>query len=196
MMKAIVFALLSLWLWSAQAESLEGRVVYVQDGDTFTMKANGHETKIRLGQIDAHELDQAFGPESKRSLQGLVRNRSVRVEVETIDKYGRTVGMVFADGVDVNREQIKRGMAWAYRHYLHDQSLLSEEDTAKQAHVGLWAEANPTPPWEHRASCGHKRYCKEMSSCREALHYLNDCGLLSLDRDKDGIPCETLCGLE
>lgn len=38
-----------------------------------------------------------------------------------------------------------------------------------------------------------KRYCKQMNSCAEAKFYLKQCGLDRLDRDKDGIPCESLC---
>jgi hypothetical protein len=41
--------------------------------------------------------------------------------------------------------------------------------------------------------CGSKKYCKEMSSCAEAKFYLTQCGLSRLDRDGDGIPCESLC---
>lgn len=44
------------------------------------------------------------------------------------------------------------------------------------------------------ADCGAKTYCKEMSSCAEARHYMNDCGMDKLDRDGDGIPCENVCG--
>lgn len=42
-------------------------------------------------------------------------------------------------------------------------------------------------------SCGSKRYCKQMSSCAEAIFYLNNCGLKRLDGDGDGTPCESLC---
>lgn len=38
-----------------------------------------------------------------------------------------------------------------------------------------------------------KRYCKEMRSCEEAKYHLEQCGLSRLDRDKDGIPCESIC---
>lgn len=41
--------------------------------------------------------------------------------------------------------------------------------------------------------CGTKRTCKEMASCAEAQFYLKTCGLMSLDRDHDGIGCENLC---
>nr|WP_255840606.1 excalibur calcium-binding domain-containing protein [Pseudomonas benzenivorans] len=32
-----------------------------------------------------------------------------------------------------------------------------------------------------------------MSSCEEAKFHLKSCGLNSLDRDGDGVPCENLC---
>ena len=41
--------------------------------------------------------------------------------------------------------------------------------------------------------CGSKDTCGEMDSCSEAYYYLNTCGVGSLDRDNDGIPCESLC---
>jgi len=42
-------------------------------------------------------------------------------------------------------------------------------------------------------SCAGKKTCGQMTSCQEAKFYLNSCGVGSLDRDKDGIPCETIC---
>src|SRR5438067_2300906 len=38
-----------------------------------------------------------------------------------------------------------------------------------------------------------KRYCGDMVSCEEARFYLNQCGVRSLDRDGDGVPCKSLC---
>lgn len=42
---------------------------------------------------------------------------------------------------------------------------------------------------------GDKFVCKDMDSCDEARHYLTRCGVRSLDRDGDGVPCESLCGV-
>lgn len=188
--------LLLLWFLAGpvSAGTLAGRVISVHDGDTVTVQVQGGQRfKIRLAQIDAPEIDQPFGLQSKQSLVAMVLGKSVQVEEEAVDRYGRTVGTMFVDGLNVSREQLGRGMAWAYRRYLHDQALLQVEQSARQARLGLWAEANPTPPWEHRP-CGGKRYCSEMSSCEEAEFYFNRCGLSRLDRDNDGIPCESLCG--
>lgn len=42
--------------------------------------------------------------------------------------------------------------------------------------------------------CSKSPYCKSIRSCKEALYLLEVCGLTRLDRDKDGIPCEAVCG--
>ncbi len=41
--------------------------------------------------------------------------------------------------------------------------------------------------------CGAKRTCGEMDDCAEARFYLSQCHLKSVDRNKDGVPCEGLC---
>ncbi len=43
-------------------------------------------------------------------------------------------------------------------------------------------------------SCGGKNICRDMDSCDEAYFYLEQCGMRKLDRDHDGIPCESICG--
>ena len=37
-------------------------------------------------------------------------------------------------------------------------------------------------------------YCSKIKSCNQALYYLEVCGFTKLDRDQDGIPCESICG--
>ncbi len=41
--------------------------------------------------------------------------------------------------------------------------------------------------------CETKHYCSQMESCDEAQYFYKQCGESQLDRDKDGIPCESLC---
>lgn len=205
---ALVFMALALLAPAAMAESLEGRVVGVSDGDTLVLSTGRQQIKIRLAQIDAPEYRQAFGQASKQSLAGMVLNRMVRVELETVDKYGRMVGTVFVGAANVNYEQVRRGMAWAYRQYLHDPYYLQLESEARQAGVGLWSAAKE-PPWQYRREhpdsyarrtpqassffCAGKQHCKDMSSCDEAMFYLTRCGVSRLDRNHDGVPCESLC---
>ena len=151
-----------------------------------------------------------YGQKAKQSLSDLVYMKQVRVVTVATDRYQRTVGTVFVGQLDVNLEQVKRGMAWVYRQYASEARYFDAEAKAKSAKVGLWADDNPMPPWEFRhrqksvstakssqgllpGQCGNKHRCSEMASCDEAKHYLAACGVTSLDKDGDGIPCEMLC---
>lgn len=128
-----------------------GTVIGITDGDTATvLNAENQSIKVRLVEIDAPESKQAFGNRSKQSLAELCFNKPVVVMDKGHDRYKRTLGRLMCDGVDANAEQVKRGMAWAYRKYLKDYSILDLETQAKTAKVGLWSDANPTPPWEFR----------------------------------------------
>ena len=152
MLKKIITTLFFLLSFSIQAsELIEGTVIGVHDGDTITLLIAGNQQiKVRLAQIDAPELAQDFGQNAQQSLSELVMNKDIKVEKETIDKYGRTVGTLFVAGLDANREQVKRGMAWVYRQYMHDQTLLQAEDNAKRTKLGLWTGQNPVAPWDFR----------------------------------------------
>ena len=45
----------------------------------------------------------------------------------------------------------------------------------------------------NKNDCSKKKFCSQMISCDEAKFFLNSCGLTKLDKNKDGIPCESLC---
>ena len=127
------------------------------DGDTITVvDANKVQHKIRLAGIDAPEKKQAFGNRSKESLSGLVFDKTVNVETDKRDRYRREIGKVLVDGLDVNLVQVTRGLAWHYKAYEREQSVIDRlayadaEIEAKAARRGLWADAEPVPPWEFR----------------------------------------------
>lgn len=140
----------------ASAETFIARVIGISDGDTMTVLINEHEQiKVRLAEIDAPEKAQPFGKRSKQSLSDLCYQHTAVIERIDIDRYGRTVGKVQCDRVNVNEEQIRKGMAWVYRKYLRDHSLLLLEQKAKSSRLGLWAESEPIPPWEWRKRSRH-----------------------------------------
>ncbi len=135
---------------------ITGNVTKVIDGDTITIKTTNGKVKIRLAQIDAPETShfgskaQPYGKEAALFLTGLVANRFVRVETETVDQYGRNVGTVYVDGNNINREMVKNGYAWVYREYAHDSTLSDLEKDARERHIGLWRSDNPIYPADFR----------------------------------------------
>ncbi|PKL11742.1 MAG: cold-shock protein [Spirochaetae bacterium HGW-Spirochaetae-6] len=38
-----------------------------------------------------------------------------------------------------------------------------------------------------------KKTCEQLKTCAEAKYLLEECDMKELDRDGDGIPCESLC---
>ncbi len=135
---------------------ITGNVIKVVDGDTITIRTSNGKVKIRFAQIDAPETShfgskaQPYGKEAAMFLTSLVANRSVRVEVETVDQYGRNVGTVYVDGNNINREMVKNGYAWVYREYAHDSTLIDLEKSARERHIGLWRSDNPIYPSDFR----------------------------------------------
>ena len=108
--------------------------------------------KVRLAGIDAPELGQAFGQAAKQRISELAFSRAVEIIISGTDRYGRTLGRVEIDGQDVNRQMIADGLAWHYTRYSKAEPLAAAEREARAAGRGLWADREPVPPWEWRAT--------------------------------------------
>lgn len=141
---------ISLLAMVASADTVTGRVVGISDGDTLTVLVERAQVRVRLVEIDAPEKSQAFGNRSKQSLSDMCFGRDAQIEEKGRDRYGRTLGRVFCNGIDANAEQIRQGMAWVYDNYVTDHSLYRLQHKSKAAKRGLWADPSPVPPWEWR----------------------------------------------
>ena len=139
-------------------QEFSGQVVGVTDGDTITVLHESVGEKIRLAGIDCPERGQDYGTRAKQFLSALVFRKTVRVYDQGRDRYGRTIGTVLlSDDTNVNHLLVKSGMCWWYRKYEPDNATLERlEHEAREAERGLWADANPVPPWEWRSA--RKRY--------------------------------------
>ena len=136
----------------AAADTRTCRVVAIADGDSLTCMLGGARTEVRLDEIDAPEREQPYGSESKQSLTSLCMNRQVTLDRHGVDDYGRVLARVTCNGVDANEAQVRKGMAWVYDHYVKDRSLYNDQTLARSQSRGLWADADPTPPWNWRHS--------------------------------------------
>jgi micrococcal nuclease len=211
MMRCLLCVMLLALGSIVQAEEFDAKVIAVMDGDTVMVLRDGLKIKIRLVNIDAPESKQEFGRESRQALANRVLKKQVRVNSRAVDSYGRMVAELSVDGQSVNEEQVKNGMAWEYSHFHSNKFYLSLHNEALQARRGLWSHSKPVAPWEwrkqhpgpdyasssravpHLVICGKKKRCVQMSSCAEALLYLTQCGVSTLDANANGIPCEDLC---
>jgi len=147
---ALLLALLAAAL--PAGADLPVRVVAVHDGDTLTVLADGRRRlRVRLTDIDAPELGQAFGMRAKASLSDLCFGKAAALEVRGRDRYGRTLARIKCGGRDANAEQVRLGYAWVYTRYAAaDSPLYALQHDAVAARRGLWSTREPLPPWEWR----------------------------------------------
>jgi len=140
-------------LWPSFVFGWSGKVVSVTDGDTIKVLHNSLQVKIRLYGIDTPEKKQAFGQKAKQFTADMVAGQVVDIEEVTMDRYGRTVGIVRTGSDCLNEELIKAGYAWVYTQYC-DRPICDKwqqfEHAAKADRKGLWHDKNPIPPWEWR----------------------------------------------
>jgi micrococcal nuclease len=111
------------------------------DGDTFRL-SNG-ET-VRLIGIDAPELNQPGGEESREYLAQLILNKGITLEkgYEERDKYNRLLRFVYIGNLCINEEIIRQGYAEA--RYLTENPLreyyIQLDIEAETAKAGLWRD--------------------------------------------------------
>ncbi|WP_293936114.1 thermonuclease family protein [Iodobacter sp.] len=155
------FCVLLLLLTACKADQptvLSGVVIKVLDGDSLIIRdAANQEHALRLAFIDAPEYSQAFGSESRRSLDRWAYQKTAVATVIDTDKYQRSVVLLQIVGKDINAEQVKAGLAWHYQHFAKGKQSTTQfalyqaaESEARAAQRGLWQEATPTPPWDYR----------------------------------------------
>ena len=146
---AAAAALLLVLAFLASCWPQGGTAWRVIDGDTLDL---GGE-RIRLFAIDAPERGQRCGPvacgkAATEALAAILAAGPVRCTRVNTDRYGRTVARCRAGRLDVNREMVRRGMAWAYRQYSDDYGR--DEKEARKARIGIWKHRSQ-PAWEYRA---------------------------------------------
>lgn len=132
------------------AETKQGTVTSVADGDTLTItQRNGERLKVRLLGIDTPELrsHQCGADAASSALRRLADGKNVTVKADpssgdTVDKFGRYLGFVTDDGVDLGERQLRTGLARVYRFEGRRFSRLrryrAAERAAQRAGRGLW----------------------------------------------------------
>ena len=147
------------------------RVVRVWDGDTVdVVTARGSRPiRVRLWGIDAPELSQPFGPESRRHLQRLLNSRGEKLQLESYgsDRFGRNLGLLYwqdqGRGRSINRQMIEAGLTYWFNYNKRQGNALSHLgffDAGRHSSglgLGVWGAKTfwgegLQAPWDYRAS--------------------------------------------
>nr|WP_321468753.1 thermonuclease family protein [uncultured Desulfobulbus sp.] len=129
-------------------EATAGKVL---DGDSFHIHHGRKIETIRLYGIDCPEYRQDGWRQAKKLTSRLIKNQYLEIHPLDVDRYGRTVALVYVQGRLLNAELVAQGWAWFYRRYCHAQPVCRQLDglerDARAHRKGLWAKTSPMPPW-------------------------------------------------
>jgi micrococcal nuclease len=136
----LLVTILTLLSLSVKADTI--MVKRVIDGDTFEA-IDG--SRIRMLGINAPEIKDLMGKESKEHLRLLIESKVVELFPDHIsadkDRYKRLLRYVVLNGTDINKKMIEEGYAFAYPAYKVDRLIeyRDAEKIAKQRRVGIWS---------------------------------------------------------
>lgn len=113
--------------------TIEAKIVKVYDGDTcwavFHHDGEYYRHKIRLAGIDAPEMRPALSikdhkrelekekeraERAKKELERLILDKIVTIRCRQDDKYGRILGVILVDNINVNEHMVDKGYAVKY----------------------------------------------------------------------------------
>ena len=149
----LTFASLS----QAAPKELLGRVSDVPNGDTIIVTDEKNKKhKVYLLGIDAPEMKQAFGKQSREYLERLLfaRNDQVKIVIKKRTRANNLVGTVYAADLnssqyaDINGMMVMAGYAWANPRTSKQYSAV--EKIARNRKSGLWKQKRPVAPWKWR----------------------------------------------
>ena len=127
-------------------------VLRVVDGDTILVRdSGGHTERVRYIGVDTPESVkpntpvQCYGHEASNYNKSLVQGRTVRLvpDSEPVDKYGRSLAYVYADGKLVQSELLTGGYARTLEippNTSRAAQFAKLEDVAIRTNKGLWRD--------------------------------------------------------
>jgi micrococcal nuclease len=117
---------------TSEGVELVGNVTYVVDGDTLDI--NG--IRIRLTLVDTPERGQSGFREAKDYVSSLCLGKKGELDVDDGqrrgDRYGRVIGIVYCNGVNINEKLMNERLAKILTEYC-DISEFSEEIWARDS---------------------------------------------------------------
>jgi len=142
---------------SVSAEIFSGVVTHVSDGDTLWLQRDhdaGKPIKMRVQGIDAPERCQAWGAQSTAALEARVLHRRVVVDARATDDYQRSLVTLRLAGEDIGAWMVTQGHAWSYRYRRSAGPYATQEQQARAAQRGLFADAQAIEPRVFRKQHG------------------------------------------
>jgi micrococcal nuclease len=136
---AVAYILLIAYAGPSCAERYRGTVTQVVDGDTLIVRSLEQHISVQLEGIDAPDTGEPYAKRSAQSLAQLCVQRSAEILGTGSDEYGRVLGTVECDGINVNEMQLQRGFARLDATAHTPRSWQALQDKVQRAHRGIWS---------------------------------------------------------
>jgi micrococcal nuclease len=186
---------------------LSGPVTYVVDGDTLDI----NDVTVRLALVDTPEIGENGYESAKSFVENLCLGKQAQVDIDDGqrggDRYGREIGIVYCDGINVNKELIEKKYAIIYTDYCDVSEFAADEwadcssassttftqnnaDDTEEA-ITLSENGNEKCDSSYPTLCipsSPDLDCADISQKRFTVFGSDPHGL---DRDGDGIGCES-----
>lgn len=128
--------------------AITGKCVKVIDGDTLIIDCGKGKRTVEIEGVDAPELDQPWGKETRNFVKKMVGGE--KVEIVVVEGEGDSVvARVTVNGIDMSEMLVSRGLAWVPED-ADDTELRDLGAKAKEMPCGLWTDPNPQAPWDFR----------------------------------------------
>lgn len=147
-MKLVLLSVFIIGSLTGYSLVIEGKVMGVVDGNTLVVKIeDGEELEVKLQGVDAPELEQNYGTESKSYLEKVALRKKINLEMVGKNRWGDQIARVYLrNGTCLSSVMVRNGLAWVMKTEERKQL----EEKARGDKIGLWKEQNPIPPWIFR----------------------------------------------
>lgn len=115
-------------------------ITRIIDGDTVDSSLG----EIRLLGINTPEKKNSGYQEAKNFLSNLTLNKTVELETQGNDKYGRTLAYIILNNELINKKLLQEGLATLY-YYEKDnyyKEMKKAEELAREQEKGLWKKSS------------------------------------------------------
>lgn len=170
-----------------------GQVIKVEDGDTLVVIYEYRKIIVKLAGIDAPEINQVYGKESKDFVEKISLNQLV--DVNTKDKITPLTEITSGDVCTKNnrrlciiRELIRNGLAWCNtqdRKHPTSSLIRSVEAIARKNKIGLWSDPDAIPPWEFRVVDANRKKAAKAKADNKAEEQRNLIIILKAQKEED-----------
>jgi len=127
------------------SQTYNGTIIQVIDGDTCVFQTEDGSFIVRMQGIDAPERDQPYSEASTEFISNYL-NKEVVTKINVTDWYGRRLGTLIVNSLNINLLSIKSGYSWHYKQYSKDQQYAKAEEYSRTNIIVLWDLLDPVPP--------------------------------------------------